>query len=289
MKTRIIHTKVWEDPFFRGLSKPARYLFFYFITNYRINLCGIYELSEELICFETGFKEEELQKLKKELSPKIKFFDNWVYVVNAKKLGGYSGKLCDQGIDKEMLTIPDYIKKCFIDGVCDTPCKGYEYPLQGTRNKKQEIINKNKKESKKNSQKIQEEKKEKKKPESNYKYLENLPEADIEYFIDEFEVSKMQLVKKAREMFDWVQSKGNERKYKDFKALLRNAVRKDFGEKNEEKRKSDAENREAIKRMNEKREAESKIVETDPKVIEENKKKLEALRAKMKNKFAMNK
>jgi hypothetical protein len=279
MKTRIIHTKIWEDPFFRGLSKPARYLFFYFITNYRINLCGIYELSDELIYFETGFGKKELEKLKKELFPKIQFFDNWVYVVNAKRLGGYKGKLCDQGIDKEMQQIPENIKNCFIEGLCDTPYKGYSYPLQGTRNNKQEIINNNKK---------QEAKKIKKKPEENYKYLEKLPEADIEYFIDAFEVSKMQLIKKANEMLDWIISKGKQQQYKDFKALLRNAVRKDFGEKDEDKRKRDAEIRKSLEMM-QRKDPPKERVEIDPKQAQENKKKLDEIRGNMKRKFAVNK
>jgi hypothetical protein len=279
MKTRIIHTKIWEDPFFRGLSKPARYLFFYFITNYRINLCGIYELPDELICFETGFEQKELSKLKKELHPKIQFFDNWVYVVNAKRLGGYKGKLCDQGIDKEMKDIPERIKNCFIEGICDTPLKGYSYPLQGTRNKKQEIINKKQEKEKKKIEK---------KPEENYKYLEKLPDEDIEYFIDAFEVSRGQLIKKANEMLDWIISKGKQRQYKDFKALLRNAVRKDFGEKDEEKRKRDKEMREAVARM-QKKDPPSQRIEIDPQKAEENKKKLDEMRNRMKNKFAVNK
>lgn len=281
MKTRIIHTKIWEDPFFRGLSKPARYLFFYFITNYRINLCGIYELSDDLICFETGFEKKELEKLKREMHPKIQFFDNWVYVVNAKRLGGYKGKLCDQGIEKEMLDIPERIKNCFVDGVCDTPCKGYIYPMQGTRNKKQEIINKKQEKSEKENEK---------KPEESFKYLESLPEDDIEYFIDAFEVSRGQLIKKANEMLDWIISKGKQRQYKDFKALLRNAVRKDFGEKDEVKRKQDRENREAIARMKA-RDAKPRIseIEIDPEKAKENKERLDQMRDRLKNKLAVNK
>ena len=268
MKTRIVHTKIWEDDWFRELSKPAGWLFMYLITNPRINLSGMYQLSQAALLFGTRFKEAEVEKLKMELAKKGKvfFYRDWVYIVNAKKYGGYSGKLCDQGIAKEMQEVPDEIKKCFLEGKCDTPsiplARGLK--VQEIRNNKLEIRNKNK---------------EQKKFENSLEYLNKIPEADIVYFTEDFEVSRAQLIKKGKEMFDWVTSKGKESQYKDFKALLRNAVRKDFGEKDEEKRKRDKEIQAAVAHMKAK-DHPSEPVEVDPETAKKNIEMLDQMRKK---------
>lgn len=212
MKTRIIHTKIWEDDFFKKLSKPARYLFMYLITNYRINLCGIYELSDEIIIFETGLKKKGLEKLKKEMDSKVKFFENWVYVVNAKRLGGYRGKLCDQGISKEMELIPDFIKKCLIEGKCDTPLIPPARGTQGTRNNKQEIRNKK---------------------EGDLEKKFTLSKKDIEKLKDKFPNIEVELeCEKAK---DYLLSNGGVKKnktpVKDYLAYLRNWMRSDWVKK----------------------------------------------------------
>jgi hypothetical protein len=272
MKTRIVHTKIWEDDWFRELSKPAGWLFMYLITNPRINLSGMYQISLAALLFGTRFEEKEIDVLKTELAQKGKvfFYRDWVYVVNAKKYGGYFGKLCEQGISKELQEVPDEIKKCFLEGKCDTPSIPHTRVLkvQEIRNNKLEIRNKKKK-----AEKIE------KKPEADISYLENLPEADIAYFTDEFEATKGQVIKKAKEMLDWLRSKGKEKEYKDFKALLRNAVRKDFGEKDEEKRKRDKEIREAVARMKEK-DHPSEPVEVDQETAKKNIEMLDQMRKK---------
>ena len=278
MKTRIVHTKIWDDDWFIALNKQARYFFFYIITNSRINLSGCFELPDRVMAFETDFKKEDLVVLKKALSPKVLFYENWVYVLNASRLGGYKGEKNDVAVKKEIAEAPKYIMDCFIKGKCDRVLKNDDRVLEvcntsinhksETINKKQEIRNKNKK-----AEKIE------KKPEDDFNYLGNIPEADVVYFTEDFEVSRAQLIKKGKEMFDWVVSKGKQKEYKDFKAVLRNAVRKDFGEKDEEKRKRDKELQIAVARIKEK-DHPNTAPEIDPETAKANMAKLDEMRRK---------
>lgn len=117
MKTRIVYTKIWEDDFFLKLSKSGKLLFLYIITNSRINMTGLYELTDRTLHFDTGLTKNELTNAKKELAPKVFFHKNWVNVVNAMKLGGYRGNLHDKGIRTEMKLIPIEIRRYFEDKI----------------------------------------------------------------------------------------------------------------------------------------------------------------------------
>ncbi len=65
--------------------------------------------------------------------------------------------------------------------------------------------------------------------EKTIKYLEALPKEDIDYFITNFKLSSWKLTTKAKELVDYCRM--HKKGYHDPKAFLRNAVRKDFGEK----------------------------------------------------------
>src|SRR5690606_12924852 len=86
MRTRIIWTKIWEDDWFQSLSDNAQKLFLYLLTNSRINMCGFYQISERVLLFDTRIK--NLDKVKSELIPKVRFFEDWVYIVNAESYSG---------------------------------------------------------------------------------------------------------------------------------------------------------------------------------------------------------
>lgn len=132
MKTRILHTKLWEDEWFCDLSEDGQKLFLYLITNRRINMCGMYECSDRVITFDAKLPPLRLEKAKAELAGKVYFFNGWVHVKNAQRLGGYKGTLCDSGIEKEISEVPENIKKCFIEGKCDIPTKPLEGVLEST-------------------------------------------------------------------------------------------------------------------------------------------------------------
>ncbi len=58
------------------------------------------------------------------------------------------------------------------------------------------------------------------------KYLDNLPLEDIEEFEKKFELTSNEIKTKAAELKDYCLAKG--RRYKDYKAFLRNALRKEY-------------------------------------------------------------
>lgn len=60
-------------------------------------------------------------------------------------------------------------------------------------------------------------------------YLKKIPEADIKEFEEKFKVEKSNIITKANALYDYCEAKG--KRYKNYKSLLANALRKDFGER----------------------------------------------------------
>lgn len=138
MKTRIIHTRMWEDEFFVKLSRNAKLLFIYLLTNQRINLIGCYEVSDRILMFDTGLTDEELKSAKKELDPKVQFLNEWVYIPKAIHLGGYLGPKIKTATLKEYETLPQYVIDTY---KLDTLSIPYPYSIHTPINHKSEIIN----------------------------------------------------------------------------------------------------------------------------------------------------
>ncbi len=61
-KLRSINTKFWNDPYIEELNPSEKLLFLYCLTSPYSNLLGIYEVSQKKISFETGLKQETIQK-----------------------------------------------------------------------------------------------------------------------------------------------------------------------------------------------------------------------------------
>ena len=146
MKTRIIHTRIWEDDWFVELPLEAQYLWLYLLTNSRINLCGMYRLSDRTILNETKIKKSHLEELKSTLEPKAIFIEGWVYIPKSQSLGGYKGELIESGIKKEMQDVPSPVKSEFLHRVSMGYRRGSKVQeirnnKLEIRNKKQEIIN----------------------------------------------------------------------------------------------------------------------------------------------------
>lgn len=109
MKTRIVHTKIWEDEWFYSLSRDARELFLYVLTNQRINLSGMYQLPDRVILSDTKIGSDGLQTAKQELLPKVIFYESWVYIKNAEKLSNFSGSKNEIAKQKELNDVPTTI------------------------------------------------------------------------------------------------------------------------------------------------------------------------------------
>lgn len=108
MKTRIIHTKIWKDQWFSSLSKDAKLLWQYLLSNEKINISGIYEISDREIVFDTSIETSVLDSLKKELEPKAVFFNGWVKVKNVEKYNKYQNSPMNRvAYERELSYIPD--------------------------------------------------------------------------------------------------------------------------------------------------------------------------------------
>lgn len=130
MKTRNLHTKIWLDTWFSELTSTEKLLFIYFLTNNYINLCGIYELPERIILFETGITSKQLQEIKKKLSERIIFIGDYIAIKNISKYDDYKGGKLEPAKNKQLEEIPtevlEEIKKH------KTPNRvsiGYPYPI----------------------------------------------------------------------------------------------------------------------------------------------------------------
>ena len=85
MKNKRVNTKIWVDSWFASLSKDSSRLFLYFITCSHMGFTGFAEIPERVVMFEARLTKEELDKCKDELKPKVKFYKDWVFVVNLLK------------------------------------------------------------------------------------------------------------------------------------------------------------------------------------------------------------
>jgi len=125
MKTRIVHTKVWKDQWFVKLSKGAKFLWLYLLTNDKINISGVFELSDREILFDTSIDSSILSSIQEELKPKAVFKDGWVKVCNVEKYNKYlNSPLNVTSCLKEVSYIPEVLKKDFnilLDTSIDTP------------------------------------------------------------------------------------------------------------------------------------------------------------------------
>lgn len=150
MKTRIVWTKIWEDDWFDSLNQESRLVFLYLLTCPQINLSGCFELKDKTICFYSHLTPNQLEKAKKELYPKVKFYQNYVYIPNASTYNGYIGSKNEVAKLQELEKISESVKNALIKGNDDRVSIPYAYPTDTSINHKSEIIN-HKSEIKENS------------------------------------------------------------------------------------------------------------------------------------------
>ncbi len=216
MKTRIIKTEFWEDMAGKDVPKDARLLFVYLITNPRINMCGIFELSDKYILLETGLTPKELEKAKAYLQDikKIIFINGWIKIINAEKHNNYKGSPKNEvAYERELALIPSYIKEEFersIDSSIHTT-----------------IDTNHKSEIKDQKPEIKKDENEKEKIYASISYLRELPPDELADLYKKYEASEKQIRIKALELANYCDGHG--KKYKNYRAMLLNALMKDFG------------------------------------------------------------
>lgn len=245
MKTRIIHTKFWTDDYIRSLDIEGRLLFFWLITNEFIDVLGVMEVSLDVIERQTGIKANKIEKLKIKFHEdgKIDCYKSYIYLKNSYKYQTYSGILnCQPKLRtiyemsadvhrhyqiqiefwlseikseiqpyydnikyKKIISLYNRVVKMFklsINTPIDTPIYT---PSIGERNKNKEIRNKNKEIKKEKEIEISEE--------------------DMQIIADKYHVPIEFVMSKYEDLVDYCQYKG--KKYKDYKAALRQWVKKD--------------------------------------------------------------
>ena len=138
MKTRILHTKFWNDSFVSSLSPEEKLVFNYYLTNDKINIIHFYECSDRLVLFETGVSTGVLQGCKGKLSnaKKILFFNDFVFIVNAYRYERYEGP---DNVKAKERTLNQLSKECLSFYKEHTPLSTGVYTP--TINHKSKIIN----------------------------------------------------------------------------------------------------------------------------------------------------
>lgn len=133
MKTRIVHTKIWEDSWFRKLPEDGQKLFLYLLTCPSNNLSSVFELDDEVVEFHTGLNLERIAKARTLLKEKVAYHANWWFIKNSKKYCNYSGSKNEVAFQRELSLVPKPI--------IDTLSIPYIYPIDSPINHKPEIIN----------------------------------------------------------------------------------------------------------------------------------------------------
>jgi len=116
MKTRIIHTKLWQDTYFSELNNKEKLFFIYLISNEYVNICGAYEVQDRRICFDTSITDTDLQKIKEKLQKdgRFIFIDGWVKITNIDKYNNYRfSERNEKAFNRELQLIPEYIREIF--------------------------------------------------------------------------------------------------------------------------------------------------------------------------------
>jgi len=202
MKQRKIYTKIWKDDWFCSLSQNSKLLFLYLLTNESIGFSGCYELSDRQIVFDTNIK--DLEKIKKELFPKIIFFNGWVYVVNAQGYNNFVGDSFEKAIKKEIDLIPENIKNTLIN-VKEYPTPevsvGYSWGTNSTCNNNN---NNNK-----------------------YNNIEDLKEEDFENISEKYQVPVSFVKSKLDDLINWHEKNPQKNHYKNYLSALRDWVKRD--------------------------------------------------------------
>lgn len=110
--SRMINSKFWSDSFVVDKLNPLdRYLFLYFLTNEKTNICGVYEIPLRTISNETGIEKEEIIRMLDRLKGKVEYKDGWVCLVNFVKHQSTKSEDVQTGISRQINALPEEIKE----------------------------------------------------------------------------------------------------------------------------------------------------------------------------------
>jgi len=219
-KNRMINTRFWIDDYISNLDPVEKLLFLYCLTNPYTDICGIYEIPVKHIAMETGLDKDMVIKILKRFEDdhKIIYIKGWIGIVNFTKHQQKNPKVTI-GIENGLKQAPkELVDRLSID-----------YDRQSHFNSNLNLnSNTNIKIEDKNSPSLSK-KKEQTPLIKKISYLSEIPEEDLKEFCTRFSASPKQIKDKAESLKLYCQSKG--KVYKDYKAFLLNAIKKDFSER----------------------------------------------------------
>ena len=134
MKSRYISTHFWSDAYIRSVDYITRYVYLYLLTNEHTNICHVYELAYDTMCFETSLDSETLKIALSQLedAKKIIYVENYMILRNSRKHQSTRNTNIQKCILREFSELPKKIKK-IVENIenywkNEGSCKG----LQGT-------------------------------------------------------------------------------------------------------------------------------------------------------------
>ena len=116
MKSKLFHSKLFEDPYIQELSLVEKLVFIYYVFNSKVNWIGTYEMSDKYVIFELGIEKELLKAIKQKFQQdkKIFFKDNWVILYNSEKYDNHMNNI--QLMNSALIqfeSLPKNIQKLF--------------------------------------------------------------------------------------------------------------------------------------------------------------------------------
>lgn len=208
MKTRIFYTQFFEDNYTLSLSIKERYFLAVVFFNSRVSLCGMYQISDQILQLLTGLTAVELAKTKGKFMDdgKLFFWKDWVRIMNYEKYNFYSGEKNKIALERERASIPSEVI-------------GYRYPIDrvsgtpDTPSNHKSVI--------RNNNILGEDRIVKGRRGS----LEEITSEDIANVAEAYQVPESTVRSKVDDIRNYCASKG--KRYSDYLATLRNWVKRD--------------------------------------------------------------
>ncbi|WP_289024356.1 hypothetical protein [uncultured Salegentibacter sp.] len=221
-KLRSLNTSFWSDPWIEILSPEEKLLFIYLITNEKTNMLGIYEVSTRKISFETGIKEGTISNALEafEKVGKVKYKNNHVVLVNYMKHQKYNPNMKKAAIDVHN-NLPNDMKIKGSNLSKSNPSEAFESLLNhyGMVSKVEDEV---------------EEEEEDKTEEGKRKFTPPLSQ-EVFAYMKELNLQEKAAQTESEKFTNHFQSNGwkvgGRSKMKDWKAAVRNWVKRDFSDR----------------------------------------------------------
>ena len=121
-KLRSVNTEFWSDEYVGELSRDAKYLFLYFLTNPLTKICGAYKIAKRIIMIDTGFGPGELDALLEQFEGdgKVLYRDGWVVLPNFLKNQSLNDNMRKNALT-EIMDAPAWVQKSVAEIITKSP------------------------------------------------------------------------------------------------------------------------------------------------------------------------